>query len=295
MNILLAWVSEPELIRLDEPEHLYPKPYLGIPAGTRYDQRPMGGATSRFRRWVLAALAGVVILVVVLVAIVLAVFRFGALPLEDGTILGGGRVEAVVETMGPIAIGSYLIVLENGGYALVDAGMDSEALAIRAVLQGRGAERRDVRFIFVTHAHGDHMGGLLSFPAAEVYAIEADAEAIRRTNPRTVQGLADGDVVKASGTKFEVFAIPGHTSGSAAYLVYGVLFLGDSAAAAYDGSFQANWLFSEDSESNQDSLAALARRLPDRATKVQQIAFGHQGPVDGLGPLLKWASDRERR
>lgn len=268
---------------------------MGIQTGTRYDRLPMGRETSLFRRWALAALAGVVILAVVLVAAVLAVFRFGALPLHHGTILGSGRVEAVVEELGPIAIGSYLVALENGGYALVDAGMDSEAVAIRSVLQRRGAEAGEVRFIFVTHAHGDHMGGLPSFSDAEVYAIEADAKAIRRARSRTVQGLADGDVVKASGTSVEVFAIPGHTPGSAAYLVYGVLFLGDSAAAAYDGSVQANWLFSEDSDSNEESLAALAHRLESRASDVQQIAFGHQGPVDGLGPLLKWASDRERR
>ena len=255
----------------------------------------MRSVTSRFRRWVLASLAIVVVLAVVLVVVVLAVFRFGALPLDEGTTIGGGRVEAVVEELGPIAIGSYLVALVNGGYALVDAGMDSEARAIRSVLQRRGATAQDVKFVFVTHAHGDHMGGIQSFPAAEVYAIEADAKAIRRTGSRTVQGLADGDVVKASGTEVEVFALPGHTPGSAAYLVYGVLFLGDSAAAAYDGSVQANWLFSEDSESNEESLAALARRLKGRVGDVQQIAFGHQGPVEGLGPLLKWAADRRLR
>ena len=195
---------------------------MGIQTGTRYDQLQMGYPASRFRRWALAALAGVVVLAVVLVAVVLAVFRFGALPLEHGTILGEGRVEAVVEELGPIAIGSYLIALENGGYALVDAGMDSEARAVRSVLRRRGDGARDVRFIFVTHAHGDHMGGIPSFPAAEIYAVEADAKAIRRARSRTVQGLADGDVVKASGTEVEVFALPGHTLGSAAYLVYGV-------------------------------------------------------------------------
>ena len=211
---------------------------------TRYDQRPMGNATSRFRRWVLSAVAGVVILVVVLVAIVLAVFRFGALPLEDGTILGDGRVEAVVEELGPIAIGSYLIALENGGYALVDVGMDSEARAILSVLRRRGAEAREVQFVFVTHAHGDHMGGIPSFPNAEVYALEADADVVRRKYSRSrprAGGRRCGQGLRARTV--EVFALPGHTPGSAAYLVYGVLFLGDSAAAAYDGSVQANWLF----------------------------------------------------
>ena len=295
MSTALALVSDPELTRLDGPEQLHPDLQLGIQAATRYDQQKMRGVPSRFRKWALAALGGVVILVVVLVAIVLAVFRFGALPLEHGTVLGGGRIEAVVEQMGPIAIGSYLIALEKGGYALVDAGMDSEAQAIRSVLRRRGAEARDVLFIFVTHAHGDHMGGLPSFPDAEVYAIEADAKVIRGTGSRTVHGLANGDVVKASGTTVEVFSIPGHTPGSAAYLVHGVLFLGDSAAAAYDGSVQANWLFSEDSGLNEESLAALARRLKGRADDVRQIAFGHQGPVDGLGPLLEWAFEHELR
>jgi len=274
---------------------MHQDPQLGFQTGTRYDQLRMGQSASRFRKWALAALAVVVILAVVLVAAVLVVFRFGALPLDHGTKLAGGRVEVVVEEMGPVAIGSYLITLENGGYALVDTGMDSEAVAIRTVLRRRGAQARDVRAILVTHAHGDHMGGLSSFLDAEVYAIEADAKAIRRARSRSVQGLADGDMVKVSGTEVEVFGLPGHTPGSAAYLVYGVLFLGDSAAAAYDGSVQANWLFSEDSESNEESLVALARRLEGRASDVQQIAFGHQGPVDGLGPLLKWASNREPR
>ena len=58
---------------------------------------------------------------------------------------------------------------------------------------------------------------------------------------------------------------------------------------------QANWLFSEDSESNEDSLAALGRRLKGRADDVKQIAFGHQGPVDGFEPLLRWVSDQEQR
>ena len=183
-----------------------------------------------------------------------------------------------------------MIALENGGYALVDSGIDAEARAIRSALRERGAEAADVRFIFVTHDHGDHIGGIPAFPGAVVAAMEADAGAIRRAHSRDVQVLADGHVVAASGTEVEVFALPGHTRGSAAYMACGVLFLGDSAAAAYDGSVSANRLFSWEPEANEESLASLAHRLRDRADEVRQIAFGHQGPVDGLGPLLEWAS-----
>ena len=230
------------------------------------------------------------ILVAVFAAIVLAVFSFGSLPLEDGTMLGGGCVEAVTEGWGPVTIGSYLIALDEGGFALVDAGMDPDAGAIRSALKDRGADPRDVTHIFITHAHGDHIGGIRSFPDAEAYAVEADARAIRESSFPNVRGLTDGDVVSAAGTDVEVFALPGHTPGSAAYLACGVLFLGDSAAAAYDGSITANRLFSEDSRSTRESLAVLAHRLKGRAHEVQQIAFGHQGPVDGLEPLLEWAS-----
>ena len=250
---------------------------------------------SRFGKWALVTVAVAAIVLAVLAGVVLTVFYFGALPLEDRTLLGGACVEAVAEGWGPVTIGSYLIALEEGGFALVDAGMDPDARAIRSALRDRGAEARDVKFIFITHAHGDHIGGIPSFPDAEVYAIEADARGIRRKGLRKAQGLAAGDVVAASGTDVEVFALPGHTQGSAAYLACGVLFLGDSAAAAYDGSVTANRLFSEDSGSNKESLAALAQRLKGRASDVQHIAFGHQGPVDGLGPLLEWAAARGPR
>jgi glyoxylase-like metal-dependent hydrolase (beta-lactamase superfamily II) len=77
--------------------------------------------------------------------------------------------------------------------------------------------------------------------------------------------LRDGDVIAVGGSQFEIFAIPGHTLGSAAFLVHGVLFLGDSAAARSDGKIEpAPPVFSTDRTQNQQSLRQLATRLKDQ-------------------------------
>jgi glyoxylase-like metal-dependent hydrolase (beta-lactamase superfamily II) len=97
-----------------------------------------------------------------------------------------------------------------------------------------------VRAIFVTHAHADHVGGTKAFPNAQLYLLEPDIPELQRTQGADVRALAtihalrDGQRLDVSGTSVEVFRVPGHTPGSAAFLVYGVLFLGDSAVAGYD-------------------------------------------------------------
>jgi glyoxylase-like metal-dependent hydrolase (beta-lactamase superfamily II) len=100
--------------------------------------------------------------------------------------------------------------------------------------------------------------------------------------------------VEAGGTPVEVFALPGHTPGSAAFLVHGVLFLGDSAAAASDGSFQPNTMLGTDPEQTTRSIRALAERLRNRASEIRHLAFGHQGALEGLQPMVTWHHLRDQ-
>jgi glyoxylase-like metal-dependent hydrolase (beta-lactamase superfamily II) len=229
------------------------------------------------------------VLMLGLIAVGVAVLMFGGRPLESGE-LAEGRVTIVADGWGPLTMGMYLFELGEGGYGLIDAGIDEQAQALRDALIEKGGDVRDVRAIFVTHGHDDHVAGIRSFPDAEVYVLEPDVASVERFEARVTERIVGGERLDVYGTPVEVFALPGHTRGSAAYLVHGVLFLGDSAAAAFDGSVAPNPLFSEDSAQNERELRALAERLRNRGGEIQHMAFGHQGPVEGLGPLLEWAS-----
>ena len=228
-------------------------------------------------------------------AAVIGLYLYVTRPISDGERLGGGPVTAVVTGhVGPIKVPAYLFELADGSLGLVDTGDDQAAASLDAALSRLGKTRASVRAILATHSHGDHAGGVLAFPDAVLYGIAPDVESVRGRRERAgatgeTRTVSDGERLDVRGTPVEVFALPGHTQGSAAYLVHGVLFLGDTAHSMRDGTLGPNEMFSDDADAAVRTLKSLAERLKGR-TDVRQIAFGHSGPLDGLDPLLAWAS-----
>jgi glyoxylase-like metal-dependent hydrolase (beta-lactamase superfamily II) len=176
--------------------------------------------------------------------------------------------------------------------ALVDAGNDKGAKAILAELSRRHLGPDAVTMILLTHGHPDHTGGVAMFPKAQVISLETEKPLVEgrvgakgpltRLFPVSPTGISvtrtvvDGDTLMLGPHRVRVFAVPGHTQGSAAYLVDDVLFMGDAADTKSDGTVIGSpWVFSDSQPEDHASLVALDERLTRENVPVKVIAFAH--------------------
>jgi glyoxylase-like metal-dependent hydrolase (beta-lactamase superfamily II) len=126
------------------------------------------------------------------------------------------------------------LVAEDDGLTLVDSTMSSPAADVARMLAERGVELRRVA---LTHAHGDHVGGVAGvrdrFPGIEVSIGERDARLLagdRSLDPGGPQTPIRGYFVNVAWKpdrllrpgdrvgSLEVVAAPGHTPGHVAFL-----------------------------------------------------------------------------
>ena len=142
-----------------------------------------------------------------------------------------------------------------GKIVMIDSGvgLDNETIVNNIVQEGINPEK--IEFLFLTHCHGDHVGGAKLFQkeySIEVIAPDIDAQLIESGSDEELglnisrgtiyppdyqynhckidRILNDGESIKIGDKVFTLIQVPGHSQGSSCILVEGdkkILFSGD--------------------------------------------------------------------
>lgn len=245
----------------------------------------------------LLKILGIVLgLLVVGLGVLIYVTFSGGKPIQDGQRLSG--VEVVKDGI----VSSFIVDIDDKSVALIDAGNDRQAKPILLALARRNLSPEAVKAIFLTHGDRDHTSGALAFPRAQVMVLEPDvalaegreargffklAGAPKPNGIKIGHALRDGETITLGTLSVRVFAVPGHTKGSAAFLARGMLFMGDSAESTKDNKLApGKRLTTESPAQNRASLRALADRLKPLSAEIKAIAPAHSGVLtSGLSPL----------
>jgi glyoxylase-like metal-dependent hydrolase (beta-lactamase superfamily II) len=201
----------------------------------------------------------------------------------------------VVTSGGPNRSAIYLARVDDG-IVVIDLGWWGAEGALRDGLRQLGATPDDVVAVLLTHSHRDHIGAwrhvrqapfYLARPEVELLFGRADhggwiprwAAKIKQRDlpaPDEIEVRAfNSDTVLVFGRDtVHTFLLPGHTAGSAAYLIRGTLFAGDAISWTWLSGFRAaRGGYSDDVKQARRSLESLR----DRAApyRVEWICSAH--------------------
>ena len=207
------------------------------------------------------------------------------------------------------------LVQEKDGLTLVDSTMSSPADDLAALVKQLG---KDLRRVALTHAHGDHVGGVAGvrqrFPGVEISISGRDArilggdKTLLKTEPQTpVKGYFvkvdwKPDRVFEPGDRvgsLEVVASPGHTPGHVAFLDVRErsLIAGDAfqtrGGMAVTGVLRP--LFPFPALATWNKQAALASAVALRALEPSLLAVGHGDALSKPSAAMDRAIEAARR
>lgn len=138
---------------------------------------------------------------------------------------------------------SAFLVKSDGKIILFDAGLGAPDSRLEEGLEAAGVRPEDIDCVYLTHFHGDHIGGMMkgdsvAFPNAEVYAPQAEYDfwmalpsGQKAQVLKTMEAYSDklhlfdfGDTLPGNIIALDA---AGHTPGHTAYQVGGYLIAGD--------------------------------------------------------------------
>ena len=150
---------------------------------------------------------------------------------------------------GPLQVNTYLVFDEAKEAFLIDPGSYLKQISNKIV-----EKELDLKYIVLTHGHGDHIGGIkqfkVDFPDVKVVALDAEKETLNDSvlnNSKILLNgevtldadlyVHDGETMKIGNMDLKFIATPGHTPGGMSILIDDKVFCGDTLFKGSIGRF----------------------------------------------------------
>lgn len=205
-----------------------------------------------------------------------------------------------------------LLVKADGRVLLFDTGaganMSASGGRLPKSLASAGVDPASVTDVFISHAHGDHMGGLLTasgapaFPAATIHLSSPEWAYLKSMNAKSAETVAITNysaLIAAVEPKVAPFApgteiipgivkaveIKGHTPGHSGYLITStgdsLLYIGDAMHHYVVSVQKPAWTiaFDADAPTAEASRSALLAKIAAAGQRIYAVHF----PFPGIG------------
>ena len=189
----------------------------------------------------------------------------------------------------------------DSGVIAIDLGWWGHGAPLARALERIDATPADVRRVFITHSHRDHIAAWPMVQGARFVMAEAERPRMIGTAPHRgllvrwserlrhshlpdstqldIRAFSRDTLFVLGRDTLRAYIVPGHTAGSAVYIWRGVLFMGDAVTyLPFRGFRPAKRQFSDEPQMAVASLTALWPRIPLAGVHVICTAHGECAP-----------------
>ena len=198
-----------------------------------------------------------------------------------------------------VAGANCYLVTSGQEMVLIDAGMRGSSRKVAKYLKKMGKNFADIKYIFITHADIDHVGGAAEMKkstGAKIVIHAGDAGVLAGTdkgrNLKGIMGLlkllspimhaapVQADIVLKENTEiagYKIISTPGHSDGSISIYIPGkVIFVGDALRTDQSGNpKRPSKMLAADMVQAKESVQLIA------GLDFEQLLVGHGAPVRG--------------